>query len=203
MCGVSMPTPQPPQSPQQWQPPRPVPAVSPAGQPLAEFVDRLIAFIIDRVIIAAATVVAALPLVFLALPWFRDLVDELNAAGPSDDPAAGAAFGRFFLLICGLNVVIFAFSALITYVYEVEMMYRSGQTVGKRVMKIRVVPLDPAVVLTRGMAAKRWLVANVATIFIPFFSWLDGLWQLWDKPYRQCLHDKFAQTTVVKPRPAG
>jgi hypothetical protein len=65
-------------------------------------------------------------------------------------------------------------------------------------MKIRVVPLTPAATLTRGMAAKRWLVGNVAAIFIPLFSYVDGLWQLWDKPYRQCLHDKFAQTTVVK-----
>ena len=28
--------------------------------------------------------------------------------------------------------------------------------------------------------------------------WLDGLWQLWDKPLRQCLHDKAADTVVVK-----
>jgi hypothetical protein len=33
---------------------------------------------------------------------------------------------------------------------------------------------------------------------VPFLSYLDGLWQLWDKPYLQCLHYKFAQTVVVK-----
>ena len=27
---------------------------------------------------------------------------------------------------------------------------------------------------------------------------VDGLWQLWDKPYLQTLHDKAAQTVVVK-----
>ena len=42
------------------------------------------------------------------------------------------------------------------------------------------------------MLAKRFLVQDVAGSFVPFFSWLDGLWQLWDKPYQQCLHDKFA-----------
>ena len=41
------------------------------------------------------------------------------------------------------------------------MMYRSGQTVGKRAMKIRVVPIDPAATLTRAMAAKRYLVEFV------------------------------------------
>jgi uncharacterized RDD family membrane protein YckC len=183
---------------QQW---RPVP-VSPAGQPLADFLERLAAFAIDRVIISAATFVVFLPLFILAIPWFEGTVRELDQANAADNAAAGAAFGRFFLVICGLNVVLFGFSALATYVYDVEMMFRSGQTVGKRIMKIRVVPLDPSAILTRKVAAKRWLVGNVATIFVPFLVYLDGLWQLWDKPFRQCLHDKFAQTTVVKVMPA-
>ena len=41
----------------------------------------------------------------------------------------------------------------------------------------------------------------VAGGLIPFFSYVDGLWQLWDKPYLQTLHDKFAQTVVVKVAP--
>ena len=185
--------------------PQPVPwrPASPSGQPLAEFVDRLVAYIIDRIIIAAATLVVFLPLFFLALPWFRDLTHDLERANSGDDEAVGTAVGGFVLLICGLNVVLFGLGAIATYVYEVEMMFRSGQTVGKRVMKIQVVPLNPGVTLTRRMATKRWLVGNVATIVVPLFSYLDGLWQLWDKPFRQCLHDKFAETTVVKPQPAG
>jgi len=27
---------------------------------------------------------------------------------------------------------------------------------------------------------------------------VDGLWQLWDKPFQQCLHDKAAGTVGVK-----
>ena len=41
------------------------------------------------------------------------------------------------------------------------MMYRRGQTLGKKLMKLQVVPLDPAATLTRGMAAKRYLVEFV------------------------------------------
>jgi uncharacterized RDD family membrane protein YckC len=48
------------------------------------------------------------------------------------------------------------------------------------------------------MAAKRYLVENVGGTLVPFLFYLDGLWQLWDKPYQQTLHDKFAQTVVVK-----
>jgi hypothetical protein len=36
------------------------------------------------------------------------------------------------------------------------------------------------------------------TSVVPGLGWVDGLWQLWDKPWRQCLHDKFAQTLVIK-----
>ena len=33
---------------------------------------------------------------------------------------------------------------------------------------------------------------------MPFLSYVDGLWQLWDKPYQQTLHDKAAKTVVIK-----
>jgi hypothetical protein len=41
-------------------------------------------------------------------------------------------------------------------------------------------------------------VQSLAPQFIPFLGLIDGLWQLWDKPLQQCLHDKAAQTVVVK-----
>ena len=68
-------------------------------------------------------------------------------------------------------------------------------------MKLRVIPLDPSARLTRGMAAKRWLVQYAAGTILPLFTYLDGLWQLWDKPFLQTLHDKFAETVVIKVSP--
>jgi uncharacterized RDD family membrane protein YckC len=94
-------------------------------------------------------------------------------------------------------LLVLVLALLITYIYEVEMMFRSGQTVGKRVMKIRVIPLDPALPLTRVHAVRRFLVQQGSGL-VPGLNWVDGLWQLWDKPYRQCLHDKFATTVVIK-----
>jgi uncharacterized RDD family membrane protein YckC len=101
------------------------------------------------------------------------------------------------LSLLGFVAVVFAFSLLLAYVYEVEMMFRSGQTFGKRIMKIRIIPVDPAQTLTRGHAARRFLVEQGAQL-VPGLGWVDGLFQLWDKPYRQCLHDKFAKTLVIK-----
>src|SRR6185503_2172461 len=54
-----------------------------------------------------------------------------------------------------------------------------------------VVNGDPDLALTRGHAFKRYLVERGAAL-VPAMTWVDGLWQLWDKPYQQCLHDKFA-----------
>nr|BFE67397.1 hypothetical protein GCM10020092_006980 [Actinoplanes digitatis] len=103
----------------------------------------------------------------------------------------------FLLLELGLLVLMLVGY----YVYNVEMMFRTGQTVGKKLMKIRVIPLAPGAALTRGMAAKRYLIEYICGVFVPFFPYLDGLWQLWDKPFQQTLHDKVAKTVVVKVAP--
>jgi uncharacterized RDD family membrane protein YckC len=106
-----------------------------------------------------------------------------------------------FVPILLFDLGLFVLLQLAYYVYTVEFMHRSGQTLGKKMLNIRVIPLDPARPLTRGMAAKRYLVQHIAGTLVPFFSYIDGLWQLWDKPYLQTLHDKVAQTVVVKVSP--
>jgi hypothetical protein len=70
-------------------------------------------------------------------------------------------------------------------------------TVGKRVMRNRVVRLENAP-FDRATSTVRWLLQSVGAVAVPYYGWLDGLWQLWDKPYRQCLHDKGAHTVVIK-----
>ena len=175
--------------------PMPPPALSPGGQPLADFGNRLLAYLIDTAIMVGVTLVVALPVFLIFI--FTVMRETIENTAP-DGTVPGDVFGEFLLIGVLLEFGLLVFVLAAYYVYEVEMMYKSGQTVGKRVMKLRVVPLDPALRLTRGMAAKRWLVQYVGGAILPFFSYLDGLWQLWDQPYLQTLHDKFAQTVVVK-----
>jgi uncharacterized RDD family membrane protein YckC len=163
-----------------WQP------VSLSGQPLASFGDRLLAYLVDAAILFGVGMVIGVITV----------VAVIGVVGWPDDQLSGGELLLLLVSYLGLLVV----SMAVTYVYYVEMMFRSGQTVGKRVVRLRVVPLDPVARLDRGMATKRWLVQSVAAI-IPFFSYLDGFWQLWDRPFQQCLHDKYAQTVVVKVNP--
>jgi uncharacterized RDD family membrane protein YckC len=178
--------------------------VGPGGQRLAEFTDRLVARIIDVAILGAANAVVIVPIYLIAFfAIFSDfgatVYTERDPFGrpttPAPDPFAVLA------PLLGVMALLVLLSSLLSYLYEVELMFRSGQTIGKRVMKIRVIPLDPAQPLTRGHAFKRFLVANVAAGLVPGLAWVDGLWQLWDQPYRQCLHDKFAKTLVIRLSP--
>ena len=174
--------------------PAPPPPLSPGGQPLADFGSRLLAVLIDTAILTAvATVVFTPVLLIFVFSRLDDMLPAETGATPQVDVFADLVGP---LLLIELGIILLLLVAY--YVYYVEMMHRSGQTVGKKVMKIRVVPADPERRLTRGMAAKRYLVENVAGTLVPLFVYLDGLWQLWDKPYQQTLHDKAAQTVVVK-----
>jgi len=174
----------------------PPPALSPAGVPLADFGSRLLAAIIDGAIAAGVSLVAVFPVVLAFV--FTHLDDAIVTDPYTGEPDSSAFMSTFFLPLLLLELGLVVFMLLLYYVYYVEMLFRSGQTVGKKVMKIRIVPIDPTATLTRGMAAKRYLIEFVVGGFVPFFRYLDGLWQLWDKPYQQTLHDKAARTVVIK-----
>ena len=173
------------------------PPVAPNGQPLAGFGDRLLAYLIDTAVAMAVTLVLFVPVFFLVV--FR-MIDEIEQAGPNGPDPAELWTGLLLPLFAaelGVLLLMLAFY----WLYHVEYARRTGQTLGKKVMKLRIVPLQPDTTLTRGMLGKRWVVEFAGGMFVPFLSYLDGFWQLWDKPWQQCLHDKFAGTVVVKVGP--
>ncbi|MEC4015123.1 RDD family protein [Streptomyces sp. H27-D2] len=98
------------------------------------------------------------------------------------------------------------FAALVTFalyfLYEGLMLAHSGQTLGKKALRIRVAVLaDGNVPAARGWArAALYVLPGLLTpVFLGTLFWLlNSLWFLWDKPFRQCLHDKAAKTVVVE-----
>ncbi|MEU1686039.1 RDD family protein [Micromonospora sp. NPDC005707] len=177
------------------------PTLAPNGQPLAGFGERLVAWLIDTAVASAVAMVLFLP-VFLWL-WFRMFSDLMAVApdGTVPEPDPATVLTDFFLPLllaeAGLLLLMFVFY----WLYHVEYARRTGQTLGKKVMKLRIVPLDPTAPLTRGVLGRRYLVEFVAGSLVPFANYLDGFWQLWDKPWQQTLHDKVAGTVVVKVAP--
>jgi uncharacterized RDD family membrane protein YckC len=161
---------------------------APGGAPLAEFWQRFVAYILDALILGAVLVIpTALLIGVLLVPSFMSL--GLSA---SPDPV------RILLLELLVIAIIAPLSLIASYVYSVRMCHRTGQTIGKRIMKIRVARRIDGGPIDLRMARRRWLVHQVAGGIAPYFSLADSLWLLWDQPYRQCLHDKCAETVVVQ-----
>ena len=173
---------------------------APNGAPLADFGDRFLAYLIDLAVAVGVGLVIAVPAVFGIIAVVGAQIASLDV-----DPETGQTVGEpNFALLLG-PVLLIEFGALFlglvaSYLYHVELFPgRRAVTLGKRAMKLRVIRLDdPSAPITRGVAAKRWAMQFLVGSFVPLFSWVDGLWQLWDKPYQQCLHDKVAETVVVK-----
>jgi uncharacterized RDD family membrane protein YckC len=101
--------------------------------------------------------------------------------------------------------------------YEPLALARWGTTVGKAVMDLHVRgAASPSAPLSTGRAIGRAacypLGAGLVTLVIPLAVWrttlvlligyawylLNVLWLLWDRPLKQCLHDKIAGTIVVE-----
>ena len=156
---------------------------TPDGRPIATFGERLVAYLVDSVIQTGIVSIVVIPVYFVVV------ISVLRGGGSG---------GTFLETLVGLVVFEVVVYTLFSYLYHVEWIRRSGNTVGKKLMKLRVVSLDGSQTpMDRRTLAKRWAVQFVVAA-VPFYTYLDGFWQLWDQPYRQCLHDKWPRTVVVK-----
>ena len=177
-------------------PPKPT---TPDGRPLAEFSDRLLAFLVDAALFFVVSLIIIVPAfvgMYFVLAGTVGKIEYDADGNPINEPSVAAVALPLLAIYGGVLVL----AVLFSYLYEVEhALRRQGTTWGKRVMKIKIVPLaDSTAPVTRAMLIKRWLVWYVLSSVVPFFRWIDGFWQLWDQPYKQCLHDKWAATVVVK-----
>jgi len=92
-------------------------------------------------------------------------------------------------------------AGVVAFLYYVLQHGKSGRTLGKRAMGLRVVRADDAGPISYGQAAWRLLfeyLISLATCGVG--GLIDVAWILWDKR-RQALHDKVARTVVVKAEP--
>lgn len=136
--------------------------------------------------------------------WFLiQLIDEIApTVARAGRASSGGEFefvefsGRAEKLVLVITVV----SVALWLAYEVPALLQRGQTLGKRVLGIRVIGLNTNS-LRLGSALRRWAVMGLPML-LPLacaLVWLaiDGAWCLKDRPARQCLHDKAAATVVV------
>lgn len=83
--------------------------------------------------------------------------------------------------------------------YDTFMTAKTGQTLGKKLLSMRVANLDngatPSVQTSLIRAAVLWIPFAFCCACI--WTVIAGGWSFFDKPYKQGLHDKAAKTVVV------
>jgi uncharacterized RDD family membrane protein YckC len=180
-------------------------AIAPAGVPLAPPGLRLVARLIDIAAVLLLNAVFNGWFIYQyaqeVLPFYR----EFNSRA-----AEGDSFGELMRLTPSaeasrLQIVILVVACVIWFAYEVPSVANTGQTLGKRLVGIRVVRIDGAPKMGFGRSMRRWNVLGLPMLFWTCcvgFIWqfVDCLWVTVDRPLHQALHDKAARTVVVVAR---
>jgi uncharacterized RDD family membrane protein YckC len=103
-----------------------------------------------------------------------------------------------------LRIVIILITAALWLAYEVPAVANTGQTLGKRVLGIRVVRVEEAGPIGFGRSLRRWNTLGLPTLLWPccgigfVLQFVDAVYLLADRPLMQSLHDKSARTVVVR-----
>ena len=165
--GTTAPTSSPPGAPVPLPPPPPAmppPAGYPGAQysaapgqasaplPLASWVSRAMAWLLD----SFAMGLLALPFTaWLVWPAVQRLVDSLQATSST---SAQAALSTFQSDIGSASTALLVVSVVVSLVYTVPQNRRWGQTLGKRALGIRIRPLAEDVQLSWAQVLLRWIV---------------------------------------------
>ncbi|MGH4032755.1 RDD family protein [Actinomycetota bacterium Odt1-20B] len=90
-------------------------------------------------------------------------------------------------------------AAVLYIAYDSFMISRTGQTLGKKWLGMRVANLNDGATPTLQTALVRSAVLWLPFAFCCACIWtaISGGWSFFDKPYKQGLHDKAAKTVVV------
>jgi len=160
--------------------------------PLATWPQRAAARILDSLIEG----VIALPFVlWLVWPAVQRFVDAVPTDGSAPSQEAMTALQGDLLAVSTTITVI---AVVVSLLYQAPQNKRWGRTVGKRALGIRIRPFAADGPLTWGQVLSRWAVFEVFSLIAGgLLLIIDCLWPLWDKPWRQALHDKVARTIVV------
>ncbi|HEU5155501.1 MAG TPA: RDD family protein [Streptosporangiaceae bacterium] len=180
-----------------------------ADLPLARTFQRTKARLIDFLLVAVFGFGLIFPIMVAALGL--DTSGTESGGDESSGWSTGAMFGLFFV------------AAVLPFLYEAIQLGMSGQTIGKRIVGLRVVRADPAgEQVTVGQAVWRAMINNIGyqipvflflllavKVFQPALLLMFGaaaalvvfyLRAAWDQPLHQAVHDRYAGTVVIDER---
>ena len=167
-----------------------------AHLPRAGFGARLGAFLIDGFVMALLMFAALIPLIAIGVTTFESepgvCTDSITGDRYACDVPTGGTVVSWLLL--GLIFIVISFVVL--YAVKARPLSRTGQTIGKRALDIRVIREDTGQLLTGGQALGREAFAYFVSAQVFYVGYL---WMLWDDK-KQTWHDKVVSSVVVRTR---
>lgn len=172
----------------------------PHGYALAGLGPRLVARLLDILAVLLLNIVVNGYFAYQFLqefaPVYRAARDRIAAGGSAFEGVQPN--GRMEGLFWAMLIV----ATLLWLLYEAPAIGSSGQTLGKRIMRIKVVALESTEPLGFGRAFGRWARLGLWTPawycglgFI--IQFIDSISPLFDPQLRQAFHDKTARTVVI------
>ncbi|MCX4981154.1 RDD family protein [Streptomyces sp. NBC_00572] len=151
---------------------------------------RLLARLIDTVVLGALVGAAAFPFVTAALDHINGKIEAAKQSGVTVQVwlLDGTTSVQFGIVLAALFVI--------GVLYEVLPTVKWGRTLGKKLCGIEVRDIEAHQPPRFGAALRRWLVYSVLGLLA--IGVLNVLWCLFDRPWRQCWHDKAARTFVAR-----
>ena len=186
-----------PHTPAQQYPPSQYPApgvraiATPDGQALGNLGLRLLARLVDGLLVTAIAAVAGWPLLERMARVVLERTDELapgQVLSPFalvGDPAITSASSTFTLVLLAVSAV-----------YTILPLKFYGATPGKALCRLRVRDWHRPGLPGWGQCIARWAGCDLLGQVLGVWYLIDFLWPCWDQR-RQALHDKFARTVVV------
>jgi uncharacterized RDD family membrane protein YckC len=201
-------------------PVKPAGPTTPDGEPLAGWWWRVLAYVIDSIIVGVAGTIASVPGQMRVQHDLEPVMDRFTREieqNPEAPPDFGAFFGDYLDVMQDHALWLLGPSVILTTLYWAVFLRWKGGTPGKLMLGMRVRLRDRAgslpwsAILARmlvqfGVVWAAYVVAFAAGSLAVFaVAWLvimlmllDPLWATWDEK-RQTLHDKLAGTNVVRP----
>ncbi|GAA0313872.1 RDD family protein [Kineococcus aurantiacus] len=167
---------------------------TPDGQALGNLGLRLVARIVDAVVVTVIASLAGRSSLAVMTSLSQTTLDRLlagDSAAVADlvaNTSYNAAAQRLTLVLVAVSA---AYTVLTTRFY--------GATPGKALCGLRVRDWDRPGLPTTGQAVVRWIGSDLLGSIIGLWYLVDFLWPTWDQR-RQAVHDKLARTVVVKRR---
>ena len=176
-------------------------AITADGVPLAGWWWRVLAAVIDYVLLTTVVTIVAAPVwlpIYEAFAAYLEAVIEAAQAGAAAPPVMDPNQ----LVPVRAQVILTAVSVGLGMLYHVTFLRWKGATLGKLACRLRVVPvdrgLDPGPLSWNAVVirASVWVLPGISSL-LALFTVVDALFPLWH-PKRQALHDLAAKTQVVR-----